>query len=128
MSDVDGRGILRGEIAAFYAGFGQAEALQAAFRQAALFVPVTDDERVCTSQVGGVDWLCAFTSIEEYARYMTARGYLAEEGIEADREYRYHTLAGWRLLDYAESCKQPTGIAVDIVGSAPMAFPPEVTE
>ncbi|KAA8883886.1 hypothetical protein F3087_37175 [Nocardia colli] len=128
MSDTDGRGALRSEIAAFYAGFGQSDALQAAFRQAALFVPVTEEERVTISQLGGVDWLCAFTSIEEYARYMMARGYLTENGIGADREYRYHTLAGWRLLEYAESREQPTGITVDIVGSAPMAFPPEVTE
>ncbi|MFF3228186.1 SseB family protein [Nocardia suismassiliense] len=128
MSDTDGRDTLRSEIHAFYAGFGQPDALQAAFRQAALFVPVTDEERVTISHLGGIDWLCAFTSIEEYARFMMTRGYLTEGGIEAEREYRYHTLSGWRLLDYAESRDQPTGVAVDIIGSTPMAFPPEVTE
>ncbi|MGY1867614.1 MULTISPECIES: hypothetical protein [Nocardia] len=39
-----------------------------------------------------------------------------------------HWLFGRRLLAYAESRDQPTGVAVDVVGSAPMAFPPEVTE
>ncbi|GAA5079408.1 MULTISPECIES: SseB family protein [Nocardia] len=128
MGDGDGRAALRSEIAAFYAGFGQPDALLAAFREAALLVPVTDDERVYVSQFGGIDWLCAFTSIEEYARYMMARGYLADGGIDADREYRYHSLSGWRLLAYAETRDQPTGVTVDVVGSAPMAFPPDVTE
>ncbi|MCM6774112.1 hypothetical protein NDR87_11575 [Nocardia sp. CDC159] len=128
MPEDDGRECLRSEIAAFYAGFGQPEALRNAFRQAALLVPVTDDDRVYVSQVGGVDWLCAFTGIEEYARYMVTRSHLTEGGIEADREYRYHTLWGWRLLEYAESREQPTGVAVDIVGAAPMAFPPDVSE
>ncbi|MGY2112954.1 SseB family protein [Nocardia gipuzkoensis] len=128
MSDDDGRTALQDEIAAFYSGFGQPVALLKALRQAALLVPVTDDDRVQLSQQGGIDWLCAFTSIEEYARYMTARGYLTAGGIEADRRYRYHSLYGWRLLAYAESRDQPTGVAVDVVGSAPMAFPPDVTE
>ncbi|MGY5307362.1 hypothetical protein [Nocardia gipuzkoensis] len=39
-----------------------------------------------------------------------------------------HWLFGRRLLAYAESRDRPTGVAVDVVGSAPMAFPPEVTE
>ncbi|MGK8524392.1 hypothetical protein ACRS6B_23835 [Nocardia asteroides] len=128
MSDDDGRDALRGEIAAFYSGFGQPEALRSAFRHAALLVPVTDDDRVYVSHLGGIDWLCAFTSLEEYARYTKARADRTNGDIAADREYRYHTLRGWRLLDYAESRDKPTGVAVDVVGSAPMAFPPDVAD
>lgn len=127
MSDGDGRDRLRAEIAAFYAGFGQPAALQAAFRQAALLVPLTADDQVFFSQVGGVDWLCTFTCIEEYARFMATRGHLHDGGVDADREYRHHWLFGWRLQEYVESRAEPAGIAIDIVGSAPMAFPPDVS-
>ncbi|WP_024805988.1 hypothetical protein [Nocardia sp. BMG51109] len=127
MSD-NGLDALRGEIAAFYAGFGQPVALQDTFLQAALLVPVTDDDNVQISRFGGVDWLCAFTSIEEYARFMTAREYLTAGGVDTEQRYRYHWLFGWRLRAYAESRDEPTGVAVDIVGTAPMAFPPKVPE
>ncbi|TCJ95394.1 hypothetical protein [Nocardia alba] len=126
MSDGDGRDRLRAEIAAFYAGFGQPAALLAAFQQAALLVPLTADDRVYFSPLGGVDWLCTFTSIEEYALFMAARGHLQGGGIDGDREYRYHWLFGRRLQEYVESRAEPAGIAIDIVGSAPMAFPPDV--
>jgi hypothetical protein len=118
----DNSGALRAEIAAFYAGFGQPEVLAAAFRQAALLVPLIDDDRVYMSRLGGVDWICAFTSVEEYARYMAARG------VAGDREYRYQSLLGWRLAEYAAGRSEPTGVAVDITCSAPIAFPPAVTE
>ncbi|WP_433757989.1 hypothetical protein [Nocardia sp. CA-135398] len=122
MADIDGVGALRAEIAAFYAGFGQPEVLAAAFRQAGLLVPLIDDDRLCTSRLGGVDWICAFTSVEEYARYMAARG------VVGDQEYRYQSLLGWRLVEYAAGRSEPTGVAVDITGSAPIAFPPQVSD
>ncbi|WP_433194488.1 hypothetical protein ACQP1G_37920 [Nocardia sp. CA-107356] len=122
MAEFDGRGVLRAEIAAFYAGFGQPEVLQTAFRQAALLVPLIEDDRLCTSRVGGVDWICAFTSVEEYAQYMAARG------VAGDQEYRYQSLLGWRLVEYAAGRSEPTGVAVDITGSAPIAFPPQVSD
>ncbi|WP_327114013.1 SseB family protein [Nocardia sp. NBC_01730] len=122
MADFDSGGALRAEIAAFYAGFGQPEVLQAAFRGAVLLVPLVDDDRLCTSRLGGVDWICAFTSVEEYARYMAARG------VAGDQEYRYQSLLGWRLAEYAAGRSASTGVAVDITGSAPMAFPPQVPE
>ncbi|MBL1079200.1 hypothetical protein JK358_32825 [Nocardia sp. 2] len=118
----DGLAELRSEIAAFYAGFGQPQVLRAAFEGASLYVPVTDDDRVCTSRVGGVDWICAFTSVEEYARYMVARG------VSASETYRYHTLLGARLSEWAQARLEPTGVSVDCVGAAPMAFPPSLPE
>ncbi|WP_433620942.1 SseB family protein [Nocardia sp. CA-120079] len=122
MSDLDGSHALRSEIAAFYAGFGQPEVLCAAFEQALLVVPLIDQDRVFTSRAGGIDWICAFTSVEAYARYMSARG------VEPDQQYRYHTLLGSRLAEYAASRSEPTGVAVDMAGTAPMAFPPNVSE
>ncbi|MFX0578757.1 hypothetical protein [Nocardia nepalensis] len=122
MSDADTSDALRSEIAAFYAGFGQPEVLREAFRQASLLVPLIDEDRLYTSRLGGVDWICAFTSVEEYAHYMAARG------VDPDQEYRYQRLFGWRLAEYADTRSEPTGVTVDITGSAPMAFPPEVTE
>jgi hypothetical protein len=113
----------RSEVAAFYAGFGQSELLVAAFREAALFVPVTGDERILTSEVGGVRWICVFTSVEELAAYWSRRG-----GVDPQREYRYHTLRGHRLAEYAAGRSEPTGVMVDAVGAAPMAFPPTVNQ
>jgi hypothetical protein len=121
--DNDGLARFRSEVAAFYAGFGQPELLMVAFGDAALFVPLTDDERVFTSEVDGVHWICAFTSVEELARYWARRG-----GVDPRREYRYHTLRGHRLAEYAAGRAEPTGVMVDAVGAAPMAFPPKVGE
>ncbi|WP_324197864.1 hypothetical protein [Nocardia abscessus] len=115
----NGCGVLRSEIAAFYAGFGQPDVLHAAFLNAVLVVGVSDDGRLIVSEFGGVDWVCAFTSGEEFARYMAARG------VAQDREYRYHTLSGRRIVEeFTVRCARPTGVAVDIAGAAPMAFPP----
>ncbi|MBL1079798.1 hypothetical protein JK358_35890 [Nocardia sp. 2] len=110
----------RSEVAAFYAGFGQPHLLRAAFDEASLYVPVTADDRVCMSRAGGVDWLCAFTSAQEFARYMVARG------VSAAETYRYHILLGSRLSEWARTQLKPTGVSVDCVGAAPMAFPPEL--
>jgi hypothetical protein len=57
---------------------------------------------------------------------MVTRGHLQDNGIDADREYRHHWLFGRRLQEYVDSRTEPAGIAIDIVGSAPMAFPPDV--
>lgn len=119
------RSALRAEIAAFYDGFGQPEALRATVRAAALYVPLTGGDRLATFRFRGIDWVCGFTSLEEYARFMVARAQRSGTGIRPGTEYRYHTLYGWRLLDYAESQDELTGLTVDISGTAPMAFPPE---
>ena len=114
---------LRAEIAAFYAGFGVASELAAAFESSALLVPLTGPEdRVFTLESGGVAWLCAFTGVEEYARFMSARG------VHADQSYRFHTFVGQRLREFAAAQPDPTGVAVDMLGAAPMAFPPHLDE
>lgn len=118
-----GRAELRAEIDAFYAGFGQPAALTAAFRGAALLVPVTAEDRLAVHHYRGIDWLCAFTGEHEYARWVLARGAGTGGG------QRYHTLFGWRLADrFAAAAARPTGVVVDIAGTAPMAFPPRIEE
>ncbi|WP_228542570.1 hypothetical protein [Nocardia sp. XZ_19_369] len=92
------------------------------FEQAVLLVALTEDGRLCVSELGGVDWVCALTSVEEFARYMTARG------VQPEREYRFHTILGRQIVDdFTAQCVRPTGVAVDIGGAAPMAFPPELS-
>ncbi|MEC3952903.1 hypothetical protein VMT65_07670 [Nocardia sp. CDC153] len=114
--------MLRSEIAAFYAGFGQPDLLRRACDDAVLLVPLTDGGRVYTSRVRGIDWVCAFTSEEEYARYQVARGVLADE------TYRYQRLLGSRLVEWASARSEPTGVSIDCVGNQPVAFPPELSE
>ncbi len=111
---------LRLEIAAFYSGFGQPNTLCAAFEQAVLLGPLTDDGRLYVSEFGGVDWVCTFTSVQEFARNMTARG------VEPEHAYRYQAVLGQRIIGAAQRAR-PTAVAVDIGGAAPMAFPPELT-
>ncbi|MFD4179712.1 SseB family protein [Rhodococcus sp. NPDC058514] len=118
MGAVDGGcGALLAEIEAFYQGFGQPRALTDALRSSVLLMPVTGDDRLLTSSFGGLDWICAFTSEDEYARYLAARG---------DSEHRgFRALLGGRIVDdLIPGLANPTGIAVDIAGPSPMAFPP----
>ncbi|MGY0497342.1 SseB family protein [Nocardia sp. FBN12] len=114
---------LKSEIAAFYAGFGVPSELTAAFESSALLVPlVGPEDRVFTVESAGMAWLCVFTGVEEYARFMTARGVLA------DQSYRFHTFLGRRLREFAAAQPDPTGVAVDMLSAAPMSFPPELSE
>lgn len=116
-------GVLRDEIEAFYAGFGNAAALKEAFRAAALLVPITAERQFTVSKFGGVAWLCVFTGEEPFAEWLSARAQLQPGG-----NHHYQTLSGWRLAEYADGCAEPTGVAVDIVGPRPMAFPPALTD
>ncbi|WP_067692264.1 hypothetical protein [Nocardia jejuensis] len=118
-----GIAVLRAEIDAFYAGFGNPPALRDAFDAAVLLVPLAPGSRIMTSSYGGVDWICTFTRVEEYAHWLSERGEL-----DPQREYPYRTVSGSRLSEYAAGCAEPTGVTVDITGAAPMAFPPNVTD
>ena len=111
---------LQAEIAAFYSGFGQPELLMDAFADAVLLIQITDDDRILVSQFEGVGWICAFTSVGEFARFLVRRT------VVPDREYRYHTVRGRRLAAHAASRPEPTGVVVDAAGAAPMVFPPQV--
>lgn len=110
--------MLRAEIEAFRQGFGHPRLLRAAFRDARLLLPVTDDDRVLTSTVRGVDWLCVFTDEEQFATHLAARG----ESLPA----RCRAVLGSRILDgIVPALARRTGVVVNAAGSAPMAFPPE---
>ncbi|MBF6133008.1 hypothetical protein IU501_08325 [Nocardia otitidiscaviarum] len=113
----------RAEVAAFYAGFGNPTALRHTFHDAVLLVPLTPDHRITTSTYGGIDWICAFTDAEEYARWLAAR-----DALTPEHPYLYQTLTGAHLTDFAATRRTPTGIAVDTQGTSPMAFPPTVRE
>lgn len=116
----DDSSALQAEIAAFYSGFGQPELLMTAFAEAVLLIQITDDDRVLMSQFEGIGWICAFTSVAEFARFQARRS------VVPDREYRYHTVRGRRLAAHAASRPDPTGVIVDAAGAAPIAFPPQV--
>ncbi|WP_257226092.1 hypothetical protein [Rhodococcus opacus] len=64
---------LLAEMDAFRQGFGQPALLTGALRSALLLIPLTNDDRLLTSTFGGLNWVCAFTSKQEYARYLLAR-------------------------------------------------------
>ncbi|TQF65811.1 hypothetical protein FK531_20520 [Rhodococcus spelaei] len=113
----DGCGELLAEIDAFYQGFGQPDALTAALRSALLLVPVTGDDRLLTSDYGGLTWICVFTSEVAYARYLADRGEFEHGGFRA--------LLGSRVVDeLIPALDRPAGVVVDVAGASPMAFPP----
>jgi len=115
-------GALLAEMDAFRQGFGQPAQLTEALRSALLLVPLTDDGRLLTSTFGGLNWVCAFTGEQEYARYLLARD---EQGGPC----RFHTVFGWRLLDVlVPTVPGPAGVVIDIAGATPMAFPPNVED
>lgn len=61
-------GLLVSKIAAFCAGFGQPAELCAALRDSTVVVPLVGDDRVLKLPLGGLDLVCAFTGIAEWAR------------------------------------------------------------
>ena len=116
------RSALLAEMDAFRQGFGQPAQLTDALRSALLLIPLTDDDRLLTSTFGELTWVCAFTSEQEYARYLLARD-------EQGGARRFHTAFGWRLLDVlVPTVSGPTGVVIDVAGATPMAFPPVVEE
>ncbi|MCQ4119488.1 SseB family protein [Rhodococcus tibetensis] len=113
---------LLAEIDAFRQGFGHPARLSVALRSATVLIPITEDDRVLISTFGGLDWFCAFTSEQEYARYVLVRD-------EHAGPCRFHTVFGWRLMDILiPALDRPTGIVIDVAGVVPMAFPPSLDE
>ncbi|NEB01431.1 SseB family protein [Streptomyces sp. SID13726] len=100
-----------------------------AFRAAALYVPFTADDEMCSGEADDVRWLYTFTStgaLERFARARVTEG--AEPGWESGR-VRYRTVLGSRLLDIAVPAavavtRTPTGVAVDVGGVRPLLLPP----
>ncbi|MQY25041.1 SseB family protein [Nocardia aurantia] len=118
----DGLSALRSEIDAFRAGFGQPELLLSAFHEAAVLVPLVDDDRLYTSRYARIAWICVFTAVEPLCHYLFARG--ADPGAD----HQFHTLRGRRLTDYAAAQADPTGIVIDPGSATPMALPPTLSD
>ncbi|WP_327361709.1 hypothetical protein [Streptomyces sp. NBC_01296] len=62
------------------------------FRSRAALVPLDEQGGLWTAELGGLDWICAFSDEEALSRFAVARG-------DASREWTYRRVAGARLLD-----------------------------
>lgn len=146
------RAALAAEIHDLYDGHGDGGRLLAAFRAAALYVPLaqraTGDERatgagaagvtgaltaqddaMCSGEADGVRWLYAFTSPIELNRFARARAEAGTDAGWANGRIRYWTVLGSRLLDVAvpaavAETRTPAGVAVDVGGVRPLLLPP----
>jgi hypothetical protein len=123
------RATLAAEIHDLYDGQGDGDRLLAAFRAAALYVPLAEGEAMCSGESDGVRWLYAFTSTTELERFARARlGSGTDPGWENGR-IRHWTVLGSRLLDVAvpaavTETRAPAGVAVDVGGVRPLLLPP----
>ncbi|MFF0010277.1 SseB family protein [Streptomyces sp. NPDC005374] len=123
------RATLAAEIHDLYDGQGDGDRLLAAFRAAALYVPLAEDEAMCSGESDGVRWLYAFTSTTELERFARARlGSGTGSGWGSGR-IRHWTVLGSRLLDVAvpaavAETRAAIGVAVDVGGVRPLLLPP----
>ncbi|MFJ9339486.1 SseB family protein [Streptomyces sp. NPDC101733] len=90
----------------------------AEFRDRVVLVPLDERDGLWTSELGGLDWICAFSGEEQLARFAEARG-------ETDREWPYRRVSGARLLDeVVPALDFPCGVALDAAGPDGAVFPP----
>ncbi|MFD3467742.1 hypothetical protein ACFWWM_15460 [Streptomyces sp. NPDC058682] len=88
------------------------------FRSRAVLVPLDERGGLWTAELGGLDWICAFSGLETLARFAEARG-------EAEREWPYRRIVGARLLDEViPALDFPCGVALDVAGPRGIVFPP----
>ncbi|MFK4098829.1 hypothetical protein ACI2L1_01830 [Streptomyces sp. NPDC019531] len=123
------RATLTAEIHDLYDGQGDGDRLLAAFRAAALYVPLAENEPICSAETDGVQWLYAFTSTTEVERFARARAEAGTDPGWASGRIRHWTVLGSRLLDIAvpaavTETRTPTGVAVDVGGIRPLLMPP----
>lgn len=123
------RATLTAEIHDLYDGQGDGGRLLAAFRAAALFVPLVEGEPMCSVEADGVQWLFAFTSAGELERFARTRAANNTDPGPASGRIPYWTVLGSRLLDIAvpaavAGTRAPTGVAVDVGGARPLLMPP----
>lgn len=127
------------QVDAYYKGEGDPVALLGALRDATLLLPVLADGRVARRRFGGARWVCVFTGEDEFALYAAARrggaklgrfdrvvgadlldGLAGIVGRERPRGWRAGVL---RALVSGSRAGATVGIAVDIAGATPTAFP-----
>ncbi|MGW7328259.1 hypothetical protein ACWGIU_06510 [Streptomyces sp. NPDC054840] len=88
------------------------------FRSRVVLVPLDVRDGLWTVELGGLDWICAFSDEEALARFAEARG-------EGDREWTYRRVAGARLLDdVVRAVDFPCGVAWNAAGPDGLVFPP----
>ena len=108
------------ERAAFLAGYGRPDALLAALRDQAFFVPLDVDEQFFTLIVDDVPWNVAFTSWERLQEFARAAGRdLASVSV-------YEVTGGSFIDTVTTQGPVPTGLVVDAHQADVMVFPPDV--
>lgn len=104
------------EMSAVRAGFADKKALQTAFAEALLVLPVAGEQHdLLAADHSGISWVLAFTSMREFASYGRTQG-------AGDRQWDYLTCRGNRLRDIVSGTSR--GIALDVAGKAPLLLPP----
>ncbi|MFE9425487.1 hypothetical protein ACFYNO_21255 [Kitasatospora sp. NPDC006697] len=104
-------------IEALYGGWGDGRQLVDQFRAATLLCPLAPDGEPMAGELGGLLWLYAFTDEPALARFARARG-------EGGRRWDFARIGGDLLLDVAvPRLDGPGGVAVDVGGPRPLAFP-----
>ncbi|MFG2622917.1 SseB family protein [Streptomyces sp. NPDC048507] len=90
----------------------------AEFRDRVVLVPFDERGGLWTTELGGLDWICAFSDEEALSRFALARG-------EAEHEWPFRRVRGARLLDEVVAALDfPCGVALDPAGPAGAVFPP----
>ncbi|MFI9061370.1 hypothetical protein ACIGQE_05775 [Streptomyces sp. NPDC053429] len=94
------------------------EARLAEFRSGVVLVPLDAQGGLWAAELGGLDWICAFSDEEALARFAEARG-------DAGREWPYRRVIGARLLDeVVPALDFPCGVALNAAGPDGAVFPP----
>ncbi|MGW7098927.1 SseB family protein [Streptomyces sp. NPDC054838] len=95
-----------------------AEARLSDLRSRVVLVPLDAQGGLWTAELGGLDWICAFSDEEALARFAEARG-------ETGREWPYRRVIGARLLDeVVPALDFPCGVALDAAGPVGAVYPP----
>ncbi|MFB7979386.1 SseB family protein [Streptomyces vinaceus] len=88
------------------------------FRGRVVLVPLDERGGLWIAELGGLNWICAFSDVDALARFAAARG-------EAEREWPYLRITGARLLDeLIPALDAPCGVALDAAGAGGAIFPP----
>ncbi|MCX5300440.1 hypothetical protein OG898_28915 [Streptomyces sp. NBC_00193] len=88
------------------------------FRAATVLVPLDQRGGLWTAELGGLDWICAFSDEAALARFAEARG-------ESGDRWPYRRVIGARLLDEVMPALDfPCGVALNAAGPDGAVFPP----
>ncbi|MEV7442512.1 hypothetical protein AB0O22_15330 [Streptomyces sp. NPDC091204] len=106
------------EVGSFEGAREAARERLADFRGRVVLVPLHEAGGLWTVELGGLDWICAFSGEEELARFADARG-------EAGQEWVYRRVVGaWLLDELVPALDFPCGVALNAAGPDGAVFPP----